>query len=268
MPDSVADAACAIIDRGCIMKNSVFSRWIFVTILMSVLLAVSGCAKSGQTEESSSGGTTGRGAEEAAFYDTGSETAAIASSMDYLILVNKNHAIPRGWENVVDEVSITNSQGDEILVERTAYAAYLKLHDQLAREGIMVDISSAWRSDADQEALADTAAEGKTTVSSEEYVAEPGQSEHQTGLALDLYLNIDGKDVVEKKDLEKYPEIWEEIHDQLPEFGFILRFPKGSEGVTGHPYEPWHIRYVGEKAAAEITQQEITLEEYLDEDDL
>ena len=235
---------------------------------MSTLMVVSGCAGSGQAGGPASGGKTGQGTEEAALGNTGSETAAIASSMDYLILVNKNHAIPRGWENVVDEVSITNSQGDEILVERTAYAAYLKLHDQLAREGIMVDISSAWRSAADQQALADSAAEGKTGVSSEEYVAEPGQSEHQTGLALDLYLNIDGKDVVEKKDLEKYPEIWEEIHDQLPEFGFILRFPEGSEGVTGHPYEPWHIRYVGEKAAAEITQQEITLEEYLGVDDL
>ena len=249
------------------MKNSVFRRWIFVTFLMSTLMVVSGCAGSGQAGGPASGGKTGQGTEEAALGNTGSETAAIAS-MDYLILVNKNHPIPDGWENVIDGVSITNSLGDEILVERTAYAAYLKLHDQLAREGIMVDISSAWRSEADQQALADTAAEGKTAVSSEEYVAEPGQSEHQTGLALDLYLNIDGKDVVEKKDLEKYPEIWEEIHDQLPEFGFILRFPEGSEGVTGHPYEPWHIRYVGEKTAAEITQQEITLEEYLGVDDL
>lgn len=236
---------------------------------MSALMVVSGCAGSGQTgaDSSGAGSTAAREAEEAALGNTGSETAAIAS-MDYLILVNKNHPIPDGWENVIDGVSITNSLGDEILVERTAYTAYLKLHDQLAREGIIVDISSAWISAADQQALADSAAGGKTGVSSEEYVEKPGQSEHQTGLALDLYLNIDGEDVVEKRDLEKYPEIWEEIHDLLPEFGFILRYQEGSEGVTGHPYEPWHIRYVGEKAAEEITRQEITLEEYLNADDL
>ena len=70
------------------------------------------------------------------------------------------------------------------------------------------------------------------------------------------------------KNEKTFPEIWEEIHDQLAQFGFILRYPEGSEGVTGHPYEPWHIRYVGEKAAEEITRQEITLEEYLNADDL
>ena len=234
---------------------------------MSTLMVVSGCAGSGQTGRPASGDKKGHGEEEAALYDTGSGTAAVPS-MDYLVLVNRNHAIPDGWENEIDGVSVTNSLGDELLVERTAYTAYLRLHDQLAREGISVDISSAWRSAADQQALLDSADGGKTGASSEEYVAEPGHSDHQTGLALDLYLNVDGEDVVEKKELEEYPEIWEEIHDQLPQFGFILRYPEGSEGVTGYPYEPWHIRYVGEKAAAEITEREITLEEYLDEDDL
>ena len=234
---------------------------------MSALMAVSGCAGAGQTGGSASGGSTGHGAEQAGLYDTGSETAAV-SSMDYLVLVNKNHEIPDGWENVIDGVRVTNSLGDEILVERTAYTAYLRLHDQLARDGIIVDISSAWRSTADQQALVDSSTGETNEKSAKEYVAEPGYSDHQTGLALDLYLHVDGEDVVQKEELENYPEIWEEIHDQLPQFGFILRYPEGSEGVTGYPYEPWHIRYVGEKAAAEITEQEITLEEYLGVDDL
>ena len=131
-----------------------------------------------------------------------------------------------------------------------------------------MDISSAWRSTADQQALVDSSAGETSGKAAKEYVAEPGYSDHQTGLALDLYLNVDGEDVVQKEELENYPEIWEEIHDLLPQYGFILRFPEGSEGVTGHPYEPWHIRYVGEKAAEEITRQEITLEEYLNADDL
>ena len=97
-----------------------------------------------------------------------------------------------------------------------------------------------------------------------QYVAVPGYSEHHTGLALDLYLNIDGKDVVENEDLVKYPEVWEEIHAKLAEHGFILRYLEGKEDITGYSYEPWHIRYLDDPAiAAEITDKGETLEEYL-----
>ena len=67
---------------------------------------------------------------------------------------------------------------------------------------------------------------------------------YHTGLALDLYLNIDGKDVYLNEDMVKYPEKWAKIHSKLPDYGFILRYPKGKEEITGYSYEPWHIRYV------------------------
>ena len=249
-------------------KNRLF-RWIFLLALISVFSMLSGCSgKAGSSSSASpssapSGSTSGQEKKED---EQVSESGAPV--IDYQVLVNKNHSLPEGWEDAVDLVHITNSLGKEISVERSTYAAYLKLHDQLAREGIDVDISSAWRSEAEQQEFADSAAKEYGEKDGKKHAALPGHSEHQTGLALDLYIKIDGKDIYRKKELMKYPEIWEEIHDQLAQFGFILRYPEGSEEVTGYAYEPWHIRYVEEKAAREITEQEITLEEYLDLDDL
>ncbi len=98
----------------------------------------------------------------------------------------------------------------------------------------------------------------------QETVATPGFSEHHTGLALDLYFRLDGKDIYYNEDMIQYPEIWEKIHAKLADHGFILRYPEGKEHLTGYGYEPWHIRYVGLDAAREIMAQPgLTLEAWL-----
>ena len=142
--------------------------------------------------------------------------------------------------------------------------SYLELKNELENEGIYVDLDSARRSVADQQRIMDEFTEEYGADYARKTVAEPGYSEHHTGLALDLYLIIDGKDVVENEDMMQYPEIWENIHEKLPQYGFILRYLDGKEHITGYGYEPWHIRYVGDAAAAEeIANKGITLEEYL-----
>ena len=93
----------------------------------------------------------------------------------------------------------------------------------------------------------------------ERYVAKPGYSEHQTGLALDVTLYDACGNEVQDDDYEAYGKLYPHLH----EFGFILRYPAGKEGVTGYSFEPWHIRYVGEKAAREIYENGWTLEEYV-----
>jgi D-alanyl-D-alanine carboxypeptidase len=95
-------------------------------------------------------------------------------------------------------------------------------------------------------------------------VAVPGYSEHHTGLALDLYLIINGKDVTENEDMVQYPEIWAKIHEKLAAHGFILRYLEDKEHITGYGYEPWHIRYIDNiDTAKEIMDKGITFEEYL-----
>ena len=95
-------------------------------------------------------------------------------------------------------------------------------------------------------------------------MATPGFSEHHTGLALDLYLNINGEDVYLNEDMVQYPEIWAKIHEKLADYGFILRYLEDKEHITGYGYEPWHLRYIDDAdKAKEITEKGITLEEYL-----
>ena len=198
-----------------------------------------------------------------------SQTAATSDSaksdgIDYMVLVNKTHKLPDDWEDKVSTVHMTNSVGDDVEVEEKAYNAYLKLKEELEKEDVHVDLDSARRSVADQQRIMDEFTEKYGADYAAKTVAKPGYSEHHTGLALDLYLVIDGKDIVENEDMIQYPEIWEKIHAKLAEYGFILRYLQGAEHITGYGYEPWHIRYIDDKKVAEdITSKGVTFEEYL-----
>ena len=97
----------------------------------------------------------------------------------------------------------------------------------------------------------------------EYWVAPPGYSEHQTGLAFDLNLiageeNGDGNIIYDGNDIYSW------INANCSRYGFIVRYPEGKEDITGYEAEPWHFRYVGEAAAAYIDANGITLEEYID----
>ena len=190
--------------------------------------------------------------------------AAKNDGIDYMALVNKTNPLPDDWEDKLETVKMTNSVGDEVEVEKKAYEAYLELKAALEKEGIYVDLDSARRSVAEQQRIMDEFTEEYGADYAAKTVAKPGYSEHHTGLALDLYLIIDGKDIVENEDMIQYPEIWAKIHEKLADYGFILRYLEDKEHITGYGYEPWHIRYLDDKEAAkEITDKGITLEGYL-----
>lgn len=87
-----------------------------------------------------------------------------------------------------------------------------------------------------------------------EWVAAPGTSEHQLGIAVDI--NAD-------KTKSTNDEVYTWLAEHAREYGFILRYPKDKENVTGTGYEPWHYRYVGKEAAKEIWQEGCCLEEYV-----
>ena len=178
-------------------------------------------------------------------------------------MVNKLNPLPDGWEDALQTVHMTNSIGDDVEVEAKAYDAYLQLKADLEKEGVYVDLDSARRSVADQQRIMDEFTEKYGADYAKKTVATPGYSEHHTGLALDLYLIVDGEDIVENEDMIQYPEIWEKIHAKLPTYGFILRYLDGDEHITGYGYEPWHIRYLDNASIAqEITDAGITFAEY------
>ncbi len=156
---------------------------------------------------------------------------------------------------------------------KKAYDAYLALKADLEEhDGIYLELDSARRSVAEQQEIMDEFIEKYGADYAAKTVAQPGYSEHHTGLALDLYFrtrNEDGTftDVYYNEDMEKpeYEGIWEAIHAKLPAYGFILRYLEGEEHITGYRYEPWHLRYVDSAETAQeiMSQPGLTLEEYL-----
>ncbi len=186
------------------------------------------------------------------------------SDIDYMALVNKLNPLPENWEENLETIHMTNSVGEDVEVESKAYENYQQLKAELEKEDIYVDLDSARRSVADQERIMKEFTEKYGADYAKKTVAEPGYSEHHTGLALDLYLIIDGKDVTKNEDMVQYPEIWEKIHAKLADHGFILRYLEDREYITGYGYEPWHIRYIDDvDKAKEIMEKDITFEEYL-----
>ena len=234
-----------------------------LTAAMIFAFPLSGCSKQNESEEP---------ADAAAETETEAEAETEEGSViDYMVLVNQSNQLPDGWEEALETTTITNSVGDEVYVESKAYEAYCKLKEAVEKdlEGydkgeVRLELDSAYRSVAAQQKIVEDFTEKCGEDYVKKYVAVPGYSEHHTGLALDLYFTIDGKDIYENEDLVQYPDIWEAIHKRLPEFGFILRFTKEGEAITGYAYEPWHIRYLDNpEIAKEITDKGITLEEYL-----
>jgi D-alanyl-D-alanine carboxypeptidase len=134
-----------------------------------------------------------------------------------------------------------------------------------AREEINREIIafSGFRSYNYQKKLYNSSVETDGEEYAQRYSAKPGHSEHQTGLAFDLGGQMEYWLEPEFADTEE--GIW--LAENAHRFGFILRYPKDKEHITGYAYEPWHFRYVGEDHAKRIYEENLTLEEYLLEEE-
>ena len=186
------------------------------------------------------------------------------ANINYKVLVNKLHKLPSNWEKELQTTSFTNTVGDKVVVEKKAYKAYQALKKELKKDKIYVDLDSAYRSVKEQKRIMKDFIKQYGEDYAKKTVAKPGYSEHHTGLALDLYLIVDGKDITENEDMMEYPGIWHHIHKKLAKHGFILRYLRDKEQITGYGYEPWHIRYIDDvKAAKKIMKSGETFENYL-----
>ena len=184
--------------------------------------------------------------------------------MNYLILINKSNLIEDAYYNDLKLINCKDILEDDISVEEVTYKAYLNLKMFLETKNIFVELDSAYRSINDQQKIIDDYTIKYGTDYVKKYVAPIKTSEHHSGLAVDLALIVNGKKCIEPEDLFDNEEIFLEIHKYISKFGFILRYPKGKEEITGYNYEPWHIRYVGKEAAEFIYKNNLTLEEYVE----
>lgn len=174
----------------------------------------------------------------------------------FAILVNKNNPLnPHYIPSDLVEPAIpfyAPSNDPKRLLQREAATAAEELFKRAKEENIHLWGISGYRSYKRQTELYDAAKERSS-------IAPPGCSEHQTGLALDVSCPDEAYELEES--FAKLKEgIWLARHAAL--FGFILRYPKNKEEITGFPFEPWHIRYTGIGLASSLTLTGMTLEEY------
>lgn len=198
----------------------------------------------------------------------------------FKLIVNKKKVIPKPSTKV--DTSFTTSNGfkgytkngityiDGILIANKSYSlpsnygsgltndtktAFNNMKNDAAKEGLSLRIISGFRSYASQKSVYNNYVARDGRAAADRYSARPGHSEHQTGLAIDinsLYQSFENTN--EGK--------W--LTNNSYKYGFILRYPKNGEGITGYMYEPWHFRYVGVELATKLYNQGnwITLEEY------
>jgi len=172
------------------------------------------------------------------------------------ILVNKYYSLPNKYkpENIVN-VSNWYSYGT-VQLNSEAYEAFKKMFNTAKKEGITLIINSGYRSYDYQKEVYDQYKTWYDEEYADNYAARPDFSEHQTGLALDIITyNTSGKNF-ENTDAFKW------LQKNAYKYGFILRYPKGKEDITGYSYESWHYRYLGQDLATKVKNSGLTYDEY------
>lgn len=192
------------------------------------------------------------------------EVVMVSNVQDVMVVVNKQRELPPDYvppDLVVPNIPFSFSGDDPKKQVRAEVAKALEeLFAAAAAEQIELAGVSGYRSYARQQAIFNWNAQQQGVEEANKTSAIPGQSEHQTGLAMDVSSPSVGYALVEAFGDTKEGK-W--LAENAPRFGFIIRYPKGKEAITGYSYEPWHLRYVGVQAAQEISEAGITLEEYL-----
>ena len=181
----------------------------------------------------------------------------------YLTLVNKENKIKKNYLKNIKFIDTKLVDNTPCQLEEKTYQNYLSLKKELSKNKIEIALASTYRTVEEQQTIWDEYKEKYGLEYVKKYVAAPGTSEHHTGLAIDLSLKIDGKYIWDNDQLFAQEKIFKQTHKLLSKHGFILRYPKDKENVTGYSYEPWHIRYVGQIPAKIMTENHWTLEEYI-----
>ncbi|HSL93335.1 MAG TPA: M15 family metallopeptidase [Bacillota bacterium] len=195
----------------------------------------------------------------------GEDSKVMVSNVDsILVLVNKKRNLPATYVPVdlsrADVPFPFDGDHPRMYLREEAARALEDLFDSAATAGLELYATSGYRSYETQAAIfaANVAKVGEEEANKTSAV--PGQSEHQTGLAMDVTSAVVNYRLVESFG-ETEEGMW--LAQNAHHFGFIIRYPKGKEDITGYSYEPWHVRYVGTEAAKLIFPRALTLEEYI-----
>lgn len=172
------------------------------------------------------------------------------------VLVSKFYPlVPKTYAPKTSTIS-----GTGIRLQTTTATAYRKLAAAAKKDGVNIKLTSGYRSYAAQKQIVDQYTAWYGSAYALRIAAKPGTSEHQTGLSIDVG-NYNRACALQ--DCFANTPVGKWMAKNAPKYGFVLRYPKGQESVTGVKYEPWHFRYVGPaQANAMVKKKSKTLEHY------
>ncbi len=177
------------------------------------------------------------------------------NKFSYDMLINKHRFLSKDFvPDNLEKINSEYSNGNDLKANKVAVNAFIAMAQDASHNGLSLVINSAYRSYSEQERIVDTYKNLYGDDYVNKYVARPGYSEHQTGLSFD----IGSKNSNIFSNSKEYQ--W--VLNNSYKYGFIHRFPKNAEDITGISNEPWHFRYVGKKIAKIIYENKMTLEEY------
>jgi len=173
-----------------------------------------------------------------------------------LVLVNKFYKADKFEPTNLVNIGASYG-GNNHYIQDVAYEEYKKMYNDMKKVGLNLVIRSSYRSYTTQASLYNNYVARDGINAADTYSARSGYSEHQTGLAIDIGANS----YSDLGDFE-YTSEFNWISNNAYKYGFILRYPKDKQAITGYMYEPWHYRYVGVEAATYIHDNNITFDEY------
>lgn len=188
----------------------------------------------------------------------------IENPTNILAMVNKEFTLPEDYEpNDLEIPNVEFSFGDanipQAYLRKEAANALEELFQLAKKDGIELLAVSGYRSYSRQKGIFDAEKKAKGEEEALHAVALPGQSEHQSGLAMDITSKSVNLEITEEF-ANTAEGKWVEANAHKA--GFIIRYPKGKENITGYQFEPWHLRYIGKEKASVVYKNKLTLEEY------
>ena len=179
----------------------------------------------------------------------------IENPLEVTTLINKYNQLDKSIEfNDLKEIPLPYSKDGKRRIRAVAYDNLIKMIDDAKKDNINLKVVSGFRTWNEQSGLFNNSKNKNGLDYALIYSAKPGHSEHQLGLAVDLNTTQNG--------FEKTKEYaW--LKQNAYKYGFIERYPKNKEFITGYAFEPWHYRYLGQDISTKLYQENITYEEYL-----
>ena len=175
---------------------------------------------------------------------------------DNAILVNKYYSLPEKYAPT-DIVDVSNWYAFAgIKTRQVVLDAFKEMFNAAKEDGHTLIINSGYRTYDAQKKIYDEYKDLKGEEYADEYAARPDYSEHQSGLALDIITYGASGETFDTTDAFKW------LQKNAHKYGFILRYPKDKEDITGYAYESWHYRYLGKDLATKVKKSGLTYDEY------